>query len=141
MNDDQSATPYKMLRNFYFPACLLMWRKHRELWARVSATPAPSSGRIEEMIVYNSYWFASLHVVAEGWRDLKLVHPEIDQIIDAHSDSLRLFRNAVFHFQPKDVKFGQWTDHEKWNWAERLTAAFQSYFSELFQGSPRMTKP
>ena len=128
MPDDQGPTPYGMLRNFYFPACQLMWAKHRELWARVSATSNPDFDDRSELIIYNGYWFASLHVVAEGWRDLKLSDREIDPMIDTHSDSLRLFRNAVFHFQPKDVKFQQWADHEKWNWAERLTAAFQRYF-------------
>ena len=126
--ETEAVPPYALLRNYYFPACLLMWTKHREQWARASATPAPSYSARSDLIVFNGYWFASLFVVAEGWRDLKLSDPEIDPIIDAHLDSLRLFRNAVFHFQPKDVKFRQWGDHEKWNWAEKLTAAFKRYF-------------
>jgi hypothetical protein len=119
-------SPHDMPRNFYFPACLLMCKRHRQLWAQVSAKPQADT--VSDLIIFNAYWFASLYVVVEGWRGLNLSGAEIDKIIDEHLDSLRLFRNAVFHFQPKNVKHKQWADHEKWNWAERLTLAFERYF-------------
>jgi hypothetical protein len=128
MTETEAVPPYAMLRNFYFPSCLLMWTKHREAWGRTSATSDPSYADRSELVTFNVYWFASLFVIAEGWRDLKLSDPEIDPIIDAHIDSLRLLRNAVFPFQPKDVKFRQWNTPDRWNWAEKLMAAFQRYF-------------
>ena len=123
--EPDSVPPYAMLRNFYFPACLTMWEGHRRHWAS-AGRGGPSGPAVGELIVFNAYWFASLHVVVEGWRALGLSCPQIDPLIEGHSDSLRLFRNAVFHFQPKDAKHQQWFDADKWNWAESLTLSAQS---------------
>lgn len=126
-NEPVGVTPYGMLRNYYFPACLAMWEGHRSRWA-LTARGTPSDRAVQELVVFNSYWFASLHVVVEGWRALGLTCPRIDPLIEGHADSLRLFRNAVVHFQPKDAKHQQWFDDEKWNWAEHLTFAFKFFF-------------
>lgn len=49
---------------------------------------------------YMEYWYGGLYVVCEGWKDLKLEDSEIDRLLkDKLFDSLKLFRNSVFHFQ------------------------------------------
>jgi hypothetical protein len=49
-------------------------------------------------------------------------------MIDVHLDSLRRFRNAVFHFQLKDRKHTQFFELDKFNWAEELHAALRAFF-------------
>jgi len=50
-----------------------------------------------------SYWYASLHVVIEGWESLGLHDPVIDALL-AHEGNfkslLKRYRNATFHFSP-----------------------------------------
>ncbi|MEX2180716.1 MAG: hypothetical protein WD771_01615 [Gemmatimonadaceae bacterium] len=47
-----------------------------------------------------SYWVASLHVLTEGWRELKLADPKIDELLTAdHVETLKRYRHTVFHFQ------------------------------------------
>ena len=57
-----------------------------------------------------SYWYASLHVVVEGWDDLKFSDPIIDRLLQhpmQFRDLLRSYRNAVFHYKrsPFDDRF------------------------------------
>src|SRR5450759_3093607 len=49
---------------------------------------------------FMSYWYGSLYTVIEGWRELGLHDPEIDQLLTSPNvEALRLFRNATFHYQ------------------------------------------
>ena len=51
--------------------------------------------------VFSSLWFAALFVVIEGYRELTLSDPVIDQLLQSeHVEALRRYRNGVFHFQP-----------------------------------------
>ena len=84
-----------------------------------------------------SYWFSSLYVVIEGWRDLKLVDPEIDVLLADKKkvDELRLYRNATFHYRPKllDKKFmGLMSGdaQETTDWLTKLHVAFERFFDE-----------
>ena len=43
--------------------------------------------------------------------------------------ALRLFRNAVFHFQLTDRKHVQFFDLEKFNWAVTLHLALRAFFA------------
>ena len=52
----------------------------------------------EEFNAFTLYWFASLFVVVDGWKNLNIKEPHINEMIEEHGDSLRLFRNAVFHY-------------------------------------------
>ncbi len=45
-------------------------------------------------------------------------------MIDEHLGSLKLFHNAVFHFQRKAKKHQQFLDADKLNWAEKLHFAY-----------------
>lgn len=54
---------------------------------------------MDDMIAM-SFWYATVYVVIEGWRETKLADPELDVLLgDSHVDRLRRFRNQVFHFQ------------------------------------------
>ena len=63
-----------------------------------------------------SYWYASLHVVVEGWDDLKFSDPIIDRLLQhpmQFRDLLRSYRNAVFHYKrsPFDDRFADLLRH------------------------------
>lgn len=93
-----------------------------------------------------SFFYASLYVVIEGWRELRLVDEEINGLIASeNTDLLRRFRNGVFHFQPEydDGRFLGFLDHagEPVDWAQALHNAFARWFEdwgkETFGFGPR----
>jgi hypothetical protein len=124
----KESNPLWILRTFYFVPCDLM---HQHFLRRMGLKGA----LLEERITFMLYWLASLFVVAEGWKSLKIGEPTIDRIIDAHWDSLRRFRNAVFHFQPHDRKQIEFFDLAKFNWAEELHSVLRAHFEAQEQVS------
>jgi hypothetical protein len=47
-----------------------------------------------------SYWYGSLYVVIEGWRQLQLTDPKIDPLLlSPNVRFLKKYRDGVFHFQ------------------------------------------
>jgi hypothetical protein len=115
--------PLWMLRTFYFVPCDLM---HQHFLYHLRKDPGRAP---EECITFMLYWLASLFVVADGWKSLKISEPTIDRIIDTHWGGLRRFRNAVFHFHLHDRKQIEFfTDVAKFNWAEDLHSALRTYF-------------
>lgn len=105
-----------------------MHQHHQRLKALFFSKSKIQSQVGQEFITFTLYWLAGLFVVAEGWRILKIDDPMINEMLDEHWNSLRLFRNAVFHFQPEDRKHKQFFELEKFNWAEELHAAFRTFF-------------
>lgn len=79
-----------------------------------------------------AYWFASLYVLVEGWKQLKLSDAAVDEAIGTgHADVLRRFRNSVFHYQETfdDDRFlALSTSHEVVGWAISLARAFDDFF-------------
>jgi hypothetical protein len=80
-----------------------------------------------------SYWYGALHVVIEGWKELKLVDTVIEDLLQSPNvDLLRRYRNAVFHFQADyhDKKFlaffKEGTDSVAW--VRSLNLQFGRYF-------------
>jgi hypothetical protein len=88
-----------------------------------------------------SYWFASLYVVVEGWRDLELQDSEVEALLSdsAKLDLLRRFRNGVFHFQASytDKRFSEFFGEglAAVGWAQILNSAFFEFFR------PHLDKP
>ena len=86
---------------------------------------------------YRAYWYAGTRVVVEGWNDLGLRDAEIDELLEGspHVESLRRYRNGVFHFQStyaeSEPKFLEFTDagSESAEWIRRVTGAFRRWFS------------
>lgn len=128
MATSKEDDPLWMLRTFYFLPCDLMHQHALEIRSRLDKGEM-RAGLPEQYITYMLYWLAGLFVVAEGWRELKTDEPSIDKMLTEHWDSLRRFRNAVFHFQLTDRKHVQFFDLDKFNWATRLHLAIRAFFA------------
>jgi hypothetical protein len=94
---------------------------------------------------YLSYWLAGLHVVVEGWDELRLRDERVDAILDdsGHRLLLRRFRNGVFHYQPSifDERFTNVANvsEEILPWCVELTDAFRDAISlELSKARERV---
>ena len=92
-------------------------------------------GNTASMFHRLSVWYSLLYVVVEGFRELKLTYPEVDELLknEEYVDCLRLFRNATFHYQKdplteKALKFLEAKDSEKW--IRGLNKALEKYFLE-----------
>lgn len=81
---------------------------------------------------FMSYWYGSLYTVIEGWRELGLHDPKIDQLLTSPNvEALRLFRNATFHYQSQWLHVKHHTfmaSPDSVPWVRRLHAAFSRYF-------------
>jgi len=79
------------------------------------------------------YWYASLCVVVQGFRNLKLVDPRVDALLASPNvKALRRCWNGVFHFQPdyfsaKLLEPMQASDFI--GWVRELMEAFRAYFA------------
>ena len=50
--------------------------------------------------IFMAYWYSSLYVVIEGYRELELHDDAIDELLESPNvDFLRLFRNGTLHYQ------------------------------------------
>ena len=84
-----------------------------------------------------SLWYASVWVVIEGWRELKLKDDTIDSLLDEYSDYctlLRQYRNYIFHYQEKITDKRLIALHEKGKestfWLHVLFQEFQRFLWE-----------
>ncbi|MEZ9680635.1 hypothetical protein AB4306_11740 [Vibrio splendidus] len=82
-----------------------------------------------------SVFYSLLYVVVEGYRELKSSDEKVDSLLEAEDfvDSLRLFRNATFHYQKapipeKAMKFLE-TDNSEY-WIQELHSTFRQYFEQ-----------
>jgi len=85
----------------------LYWRSADLMRAHVDELRAPPYG-LERVIEdgefwrYHAYltaWLGGLYVVAEGFTKLGLADDAVEALIAEHGDSLRRFRNAIYHFE------------------------------------------
>jgi hypothetical protein len=87
------------------------------------------------------YWYSSIFVVIEGFRELKLEDPKIAALLESPNvDALRLMRNSTFHFQkeyicPKATKFMESKDSVAW--IRSLPEAFSEF---LLREIPKLTQ-
>jgi hypothetical protein len=106
---------------------------------QVAPTVPSPKGNIEAFL-YMSYWYAGLHVVIEGWRELKLSDPIIDGLLQSPNvDLLRRYRNGAFHFQKDyiDKRFMELIEDgvNPVRWVRELNEQFGRFFLE--EGKPR----
>ncbi|MBF0475906.1 MAG: hypothetical protein HQK59_08730 [Deltaproteobacteria bacterium] len=92
-------------------------------------------GNMASMFARMSVWYALLYVVVEGFRELNLSHPEVEELLknEEYLDSLRLFRNATFHYQKNPLTEKAWRfllakDSEIW--IKHINDAFEKFFFE-----------
>ena len=92
------------------------------------------------------YVYSALYVVIEGWQDLGLNDPKIDDLIQSpFVDRLRRFRNATFHYQ-KDIislkhleLFG--TEEERTEmWLRDLYSELSRFFTKNTMPMPQSIK-
>ena len=86
-------------------------------------------------LIYMSYWYSTLYVVIEGWRELNLKDDRIDTLLKSSNlDYLRRFRNGVFHFQKDyfDDRFIELlsSNDNPVKWIRELNLAFSEWFLE-----------
>ena len=72
----------------------------------------------------------AIHVVVEGFKELKLDATQVPGLSDPRVDQLRLFRNGCFHYQRDYKKFAPFLsgDLEAFRWAEELHQQFGAFF-------------
>jgi len=94
---------------------------------------------------YRSYWYSSLYVVVEGYMELKLNIPEVDELLveTEFVDKLRLFRNSIFHYQ-KDIynsKFLGVDDSDEFvEWIYKLHILLgKKIMEEMYNSLPKET--
>lgn len=83
-----------------------------------------------------SVLYGLIYVVVEGYRELKCSNERVDELISQEDfvESLRLFRNATFHYQKqpipeKAMKFLELPESEIW--IRNLHQAFKAYFESV----------
>ena len=81
---------------------------------RIKRVQSPAERSFVESLddgIAMSLWYATLYVVIEGWRKIKIADPDLDVLLDDDRvDDLRRFRNQMFHYQreydnPKLLEF------------------------------------
>jgi hypothetical protein len=86
--------------------------------------------------IYLLYSYSGIYLVIEGYRDLRLNDPKIDQLIASpFVDRLRLFRNATFHYQKdpigwKHLQFFGTEEEKTEEWFNALYTEFERFFRE-----------
>ena len=82
-----------------------------------------------------SVFYGLIYVVVEGYRELKYSSKSIDELLDKTEfvDALRLFRNAIFHYQKvpipeKALKLLELKESEEW--IGQLHLSFKKFFEE-----------
>jgi hypothetical protein len=84
--------------------------------------------------IFMSYWYGSLYVVIEGWRQLRLTDPKIDPLLlSPNVRFLKKYRDGVFHFQRNyfDDRFaGFIASKDSVAWVREIHSEFGRYFLE-----------
>ena len=98
---------------------------------------------LDEHGFYRSYWYSSLYVVIEGYKEIKINIPEIAKFLEdtIFIEKLRLFRNSIFHYQ-KDIyneKFLGVDDSDEFvTWVYKLHVLFGNKITEeMFKLIPK----
>jgi hypothetical protein len=140
MTSDERTTltdPVLRLAEYWLSARLMHDHLHvlREAYPGLRGIKGDDAADLK---TYLSFWLSALYVVAEGFLELGLSDPDLDQLVKLYIDSLRLYRNATFHFQKKADKHLQFHDGQavRLNWAEDMHTAFESFFRKYTSAGP-----
>lgn len=82
-----------------------------------------------------SVWYSLLRVVVEGYQQLKLSDPQVDEYLQKaeYVEALRRFRNAMFHYQadPFSEKLMAFLGlRDATEWARGLNKALEFFFQK-----------
>lgn len=103
------------------------------LAGQVKNGPAAFTNEDIEANLYMSYWYAGLYVVIEGWRQLRLSDPLIDEFLKSQNVGLlKRYRHGVFHFQRNyfDKRFTDFMaeGQSAVDWVRDLNKALGTFF-------------
>jgi hypothetical protein len=88
----------------------------------------------DDRSMFMSYWYGTLYVVIEGWRELRLSDARINELLKSPKvKSLKLYRNGVYHFQRNyfDDRFaGFMKSKDSVEWVRELHGEFGRFFLE-----------
>jgi len=86
--------------------------------------------------MFMSYWYGTLYVVIEGWKQLRLSDPRLDKLIKSPNvGRLKLYRNGVYHFQRNyfDDRFaGFMKSKDSVAWVREVHSEFGRFFLEAY---------
>ena len=122
--------PILRLAEYWLSARLMHDHVHEIKEAYFRLNGLKEDGLFHEFHTYVSFWLSALFVVSEGYIELGLSDHVLDPLIERHIESLRLYRNATFHFQRKPDKHVQFyrDPANRLNWAEELHASLEDFF-------------
>ncbi|MBN2565834.1 MAG: hypothetical protein JXB46_08990 [Candidatus Eisenbacteria bacterium] len=95
----------------------------------------------EQYVALEAAWYATLWVVVEGWREVPLADPGVEEVLDSaprYQEQLRRFRNGVFHFQPKllNPRLTDFSGRGPFLWTYLLHSEFCRFYWLLFDNLP-----
>jgi len=88
------------------------------------------AGQLHSSFMRLSVWYSLLRVVVEGYQELKLSDPKVDEYLQKteYVEALRRFRNAMFHYQadPFSEKLMAFLElQDATDWARGLNKALE----------------
>lgn len=137
------------LQIHYFETAELMYRNYNNLKLKRDKNKRLNRQDAFDMRIYLSTWLGFLGVTSEGFRELNmrvllnderpesfkellLLSGSIGKLMKEHKDSLRIFRNNVFHLR-KNTDFAYHFFDEgacRLHWARELHESFRDFFSQ-----------
>jgi hypothetical protein len=121
----------------YFSWCSMMGAHYQELIPRLDDKLMWNDPTTSQTFMYMSYWYATLYVVIEGYRELTLQDPEIDALLQSPNvDLLKRYRHGVFHFQKTyfDARYTNFMTPggDSATWVRALHKAFFRFLGQWF---------
>lgn len=94
------------------------------------------AGQLHSSFMRLSVWYSLLRVVVEGYQELKLSDPKVDEYLQRveYVEALRRFRNAIFHYQddPFSEKLMGFLElQDATDWARGLNSALEAHLQKL----------
>ncbi|MNG70255.1 hypothetical protein D3C73_125650 [compost metagenome] len=133
----------------YFETAELMFKNYDKLNQKMKKNGHLSHREEFDMRIYLSTWLGFLGVVCEGFRKLNLrvlldnerpvnfkellpISDDIGKLMKEHSNSLRIFRNNIFHLRENTEFIRHFFDKEveRLPWARELHVALSGFFSQ-----------
>lgn len=125
--------PVVSLHKYYLWATYMAACFEKEM-PKVSQSKSWAEPEALHAFMFLSYWYATLYVVAEGWKELKLADPAIDALLtEPHCALLKRYRHGVFHFQ-SDYFDSRYQDffaqgQAARKWVDDLHGSFTAFFT------------
>lgn len=145
----RNQDPVLVLQSHYFQSAELMLENYNKLSRKFNKIGRLSRREEIEMRIYLTTWLGFLGVVCEGVRKLKIhillgserpdifkellpLSDKIGQQMKEHSDSLRKFRNNVFHLRENTKLVRDFFDKrlDRIQWALELHMTLSKFFSQ-----------